>query len=339
MVNFMIYPFSLKQIISFLSSARVQGLLRQLVLVPGLDATNRICPSSDPRLAALSVPPLLLDLPIMGREANSHLTSNGNLHFSRHLIQNRICMSIFPLSCLFSCLLTFVSWSCSVRYGGASVSGAGSFVLRIAAGPAVVQSAKEGPLPLRWQSVDHCAGGWELYIDRHEQFFFSAKVENRFKSCLSIFSDHKRLDYVLEHQVLTTSSETHDVEVFIYICCVSTIARILTVLIVRKTKGTRMKNIVLLGSLGLFQNRVSKLGCQWPYKGSWDKSIESHNDYYNGHFVSFEILYNFCPSKNIQRKESLVRGKSLLNCSQLTVMYPHDKGSQAKKKKGWEQLF
>lgn len=35
-----------------------------------------------------------------------------------------------------------------------------------------------------------------------------------------IYSDHKRLDYVLEHQVLTTSSETHDVEVpfyFVYI--------------------------------------------------------------------------------------------------------------------------
>ena len=27
-------------------------------------------------------------------------------------------------------------------------------------------------------------------------------------------ADHRRLDYVVEHQVLTTSSETHDVEVF-----------------------------------------------------------------------------------------------------------------------------
>lgn len=33
---------------------------------------------------------------------------------------------------------------------------------------------------------------------------------------LSFVSDHKRLDYLLEHQVLTTSSETHDIEVFIH---------------------------------------------------------------------------------------------------------------------------
>uniref|UniRef100_A0A3B4GEG3 Thrombospondin-type laminin G domain and EAR repeat-containing protein-like n=1 Tax=Pundamilia nyererei TaxID=303518 RepID=A0A3B4GEG3_9CICH len=45
------------------------GLLRQLVLVPGSDATHQICPSSDPQLAALSVPPLFLDLPATGTEA------------------------------------------------------------------------------------------------------------------------------------------------------------------------------------------------------------------------------------------------------------------------------
>lgn len=28
--------------------------------------------------------------------------------------------------------------------------------------------------------------------------------------------DHKRLDYLLEHQIITTSSETHDVEVFMH---------------------------------------------------------------------------------------------------------------------------
>lgn len=33
---------------------------------------------------------------------------------------------------------------------------------------------------------------------------------------LSFLSDHKRLDYLLEHQVLTTSSETHDIEVSIH---------------------------------------------------------------------------------------------------------------------------
>ncbi|XP_042162324.1 thrombospondin-type laminin G domain and EAR repeat-containing protein-like [Oncorhynchus tshawytscha] len=40
------------------------GLLRQLVLLPGSDATSRVCPSSDPRLAVLSVPQALLTMPI-----------------------------------------------------------------------------------------------------------------------------------------------------------------------------------------------------------------------------------------------------------------------------------
>lgn len=42
----------------------VQGLLRQLVLLPGSDATSQMCPSSEPRLSALSVPQALLHLPI-----------------------------------------------------------------------------------------------------------------------------------------------------------------------------------------------------------------------------------------------------------------------------------
>ncbi|KAL4635824.1 thrombospondin-type laminin G domain and EAR repeat-containing protein-like [Arapaima gigas] len=40
------------------------GLLRQLVLLPGSDATSRVCPSSEPELATLSVPRALLGLPI-----------------------------------------------------------------------------------------------------------------------------------------------------------------------------------------------------------------------------------------------------------------------------------
>ncbi|XP_070979128.1 thrombospondin-type laminin G domain and EAR repeat-containing protein [Oncorhynchus clarkii lewisi] len=40
------------------------GLLRQLVLLPGSDATSRVCPSSDPRLAVLAVPQALLTMPI-----------------------------------------------------------------------------------------------------------------------------------------------------------------------------------------------------------------------------------------------------------------------------------
>ncbi|KAG7466965.1 hypothetical protein MATL_G00148250 [Megalops atlanticus] len=40
------------------------GLMRQLVLLPGSDATSRVCPSSNPSLAVLSVPQSLLHLPI-----------------------------------------------------------------------------------------------------------------------------------------------------------------------------------------------------------------------------------------------------------------------------------
>uniref|UniRef100_A0AAY4B9Z8 Thrombospondin-like N-terminal domain-containing protein n=1 Tax=Denticeps clupeoides TaxID=299321 RepID=A0AAY4B9Z8_9TELE len=40
------------------------GLLRQLVLLPGSDAAPRLCPSSDPGLAVLSVPETLLQLPV-----------------------------------------------------------------------------------------------------------------------------------------------------------------------------------------------------------------------------------------------------------------------------------
>ncbi|KAJ8410108.1 hypothetical protein AAFF_G00211490 [Aldrovandia affinis] len=50
------------------------GLMRQLVLLPGSDATSRICPSSNPSLAVLSVPQALLQLPIKasGNEALIH---------------------------------------------------------------------------------------------------------------------------------------------------------------------------------------------------------------------------------------------------------------------------
>ncbi|XP_030638704.1 thrombospondin-type laminin G domain and EAR repeat-containing protein [Chanos chanos] len=40
------------------------GLLRQLVLLPGSDGTSQVCPSSKPRLAEISVPPVLSDLPV-----------------------------------------------------------------------------------------------------------------------------------------------------------------------------------------------------------------------------------------------------------------------------------
>ncbi|XP_075463248.1 thrombospondin-type laminin G domain and EAR repeat-containing protein isoform X2 [Ascaphus truei] len=40
------------------------GLLRQLVLLPGSDATSRICPNAKPRLAELSIPAVLKELPV-----------------------------------------------------------------------------------------------------------------------------------------------------------------------------------------------------------------------------------------------------------------------------------
>uniref|UniRef100_A0A8B9HJF7 Thrombospondin-type laminin G domain and EAR repeats b n=1 Tax=Astyanax mexicanus TaxID=7994 RepID=A0A8B9HJF7_ASTMX len=40
------------------------GLIRQLVLLPGSDASSRVCPSSQPRLSILSIPEVLLHLPV-----------------------------------------------------------------------------------------------------------------------------------------------------------------------------------------------------------------------------------------------------------------------------------
>ncbi|XP_068592498.1 thrombospondin-type laminin G domain and EAR repeat-containing protein-like [Cebidichthys violaceus] len=70
------HPLELKQVQSFPSAlstrgsrffigsrrrlrGRFSGLLRQLVLLPGSDATPRLCPTSDPSLAELSVPQVL----------------------------------------------------------------------------------------------------------------------------------------------------------------------------------------------------------------------------------------------------------------------------------------
>ncbi|KAM3870975.1 thrombospondin-type laminin G domain and EAR repeat-containing protein [Diretmus argenteus] len=120
------------------------GLLRQLVLVPGSDATSQICPSSDPRLAALSVPPLLLDLPVKGTETDSYLPSY-EVQVSVGL--DRICSKRLQGQLWFN--------------------------------------------PLR-KGLYLCDGAvW-----------------------IPVLQEHKRLDYVLEDQVLTTSSETYDVEVF-----------------------------------------------------------------------------------------------------------------------------
>ncbi|XP_029973422.1 thrombospondin-type laminin G domain and EAR repeat-containing protein-like [Salarias fasciatus] len=120
------------------------GLLRQLVLVPGSDATHHICPSSDPQLAALSVPPLLLDLHVPGREGGRRGAPS----------EERVAVGL--------------ERSCS--------------------------ELRRGQLwfnPLR-KGLYLCDGA----------------------AWVTVLEDHKRLDYILEHQVLATSSETHDVEVF-----------------------------------------------------------------------------------------------------------------------------
>ncbi|XP_040055648.2 thrombospondin-type laminin G domain and EAR repeat-containing protein isoform X1 [Gasterosteus aculeatus] len=122
------------------------GLLRQLVLVPGVDATHQICPSSNPQLAVLSVPPLLLHPPATGREGHDRVTS--------YELNERVSLGL--------------ERSCSEQLQGQMWFN-----------------------PLR-RGLYLCDGAeW-----------------------VTVLEDHKRLDYVLEHQVLTTSSETHDVEVF-----------------------------------------------------------------------------------------------------------------------------
>ncbi|KAG8432636.1 hypothetical protein GDO86_017037, partial [Hymenochirus boettgeri] len=49
------------------------GLLRQLALLPGSDASNIICPSARPRLAELCIPEVLKELPIKIDENGTHL--------------------------------------------------------------------------------------------------------------------------------------------------------------------------------------------------------------------------------------------------------------------------
>ncbi|XP_060919431.1 thrombospondin-type laminin G domain and EAR repeat-containing protein-like isoform X1 [Labrus mixtus] len=122
------------------------GLLRQLVLVPGSDATHYVCPSSDPKLAALSVPPLLSDLPATGRNDDNQVTSYDS--------DERVSVGL-ERSC--SELLQGQMWFNPLKKG--------------------------------------------LYLCDGSVW-------------IAVLEDHKRLDYVLEHQVLSTSSETHDIEVF-----------------------------------------------------------------------------------------------------------------------------
>ncbi|KAM6912512.1 thrombospondin-type laminin G domain and EAR repeat-containing protein-like [Xenentodon cancila] len=122
------------------------GLLRQLVLVPGSDASHQICPSSDSQLATLSVPPLLLDLQIKERRGNRHTTP--------YEAEARVSVGL-ERSC--SKLLEGQLWFNPVKKG--------------------------------------------LYLCDGSVW-------------VTVLEDNRRLDYVVEDQVLSTSSETHDVEVF-----------------------------------------------------------------------------------------------------------------------------
>ncbi|CAL8273732.1 unnamed protein product [Merluccius merluccius] len=123
------------------------GLVRQLVLVPGSDATPRVCPSSDPgRMHTLSVPPLLFDLPVKTQKADSHLPS----------YEAQLKVSVGPQD------------SCSETLRG------------------------------------------QLWFNPHRKGLYLCDGA----AWIPMLEEHKRLDYVVEHQVLATNSETYDIEVF-----------------------------------------------------------------------------------------------------------------------------
>ncbi|XP_052344645.1 thrombospondin-type laminin G domain and EAR repeat-containing protein isoform X2 [Oncorhynchus keta] len=122
------------------------GLIRQLVLVPGSDATPRVCPSSNPGLAELFVPAVLLDLP--QKETRSDLTLPS--------YESEVRVSVgLEKSC--SSLVRGQLWFNPIR-----------------------------------RALYLCDG--TLWVP--------------------MLQESQRLDYVLEQQVLSTSSETYDIEVF-----------------------------------------------------------------------------------------------------------------------------
>lgn len=151
------------------------------------------------------------------------------------------------LPCLFDSLLVFPFWSETEERVSVGLEKACSEMLQ---GQLWFNPLKKG--------LYLCDGtAWITVLEgenplTHEQVFTQLRLNILQKSHLySIYSDHKRLDYVLEHQVLTTSSETHDVEVSFHFVC--TIA-ILTILVVKEIKGTREEKHF---SLGVFKTRSS----------------------------------------------------------------------------------
>ncbi|XP_059908630.1 thrombospondin-type laminin G domain and EAR repeat-containing protein [Gadus macrocephalus] len=123
------------------------GLVRQLVLVPGSDATPQVCPSSEPgRINTLSVPPVLFDLSVKAQKTDSHPPS----------YEAQLKVSIGPQN------------SCSETLRG------------------------------------------QLWFNPNRKGLYLCDGA----TWIPLLEEHKRLDYVVERQVLTTSSETYDIEVF-----------------------------------------------------------------------------------------------------------------------------
>ncbi|KAF3845030.1 hypothetical protein F7725_008193 [Dissostichus mawsoni] len=138
------------------------GLLRQLVLVPGSDATHYICPSSDPQLAVLSVPPLLSDLSVIESEGDSHVTS--------YVTEERVSVGTERL--------------CSKTLQGQMWFNPLSKGLYLCDGTVWITVLEGENLPSKHPLMS------TFYSALHLQ-----------RSHYSIYSDHKRLDYVSEHQV------------------------------------------------------------------------------------------------------------------------------------------
>ncbi|XP_067099766.1 thrombospondin-type laminin G domain and EAR repeat-containing protein-like [Osmerus mordax] len=122
------------------------GLVRQLVLVPGWDATTDVCPSSNPRLAELAVPAVLLDLPFKQTEISLALPRyEAEVHVSVGLERK-----------------------CSVSVRG------------------------------------------QLWFNPQRKGLYLCDGA----VWVPMLKESERLDYVEEHQILPTSSETYDIEVF-----------------------------------------------------------------------------------------------------------------------------
>lgn len=182
-----------------------QGLLRQLVLVPGSDATQHICPSLMPQLAALSVPPLLLDESHRGSDEEDQGIYQSNLIKNRPAIL--IPLFIWPSSHI--CVLLINSQHEKSKCQSGCSDRAQS---RWKANCGLIHSGRASTFVMG-QCGSRCLKVVISYCPSAPDYCppFAQRIWTS-SFCL----DHKRLDYLLEHQIITTSSETHDVEVFMH---------------------------------------------------------------------------------------------------------------------------